>query len=175
MRNWYLKIIQSVLWLGLFILCALLLRSFYSSDRIVIDKYSNWVVLQCGEGNISVRVGHAPNSESRPALIWHTAVSTNVSPNSDEDRIGSTESFKFRVEGSSMSGEESTEIVINVPILVLVLLLIIMMIILRYCRNKSSKIPGTCMVCGYDLRATPERCPECGTTYLDSRLMENPT
>lgn len=35
-------------------------------------------------------------------------------------------------------------------------------------RRRAMRRAGRCPVCGYDLRASPERCPECGAVVLQS-------
>ena len=48
--------------------------------------------------------------------------------------------------------------------LVLVLLIAPLRLSFVRLKGRSRFRAGRCVACGYDLRASPDRCPECGTT-----------
>jgi hypothetical protein len=52
---------------------------------------------------------------------------------------------------------------LNVPLWFVLLAVAMTFLASLRLRRPRSKSPGLCPVCSYDLRATPERCPECGT------------
>jgi hypothetical protein len=61
--------------------------------------------------------------------------------------------------------------VIQVPYwLVLLVPLSALAVVTRRHRRYARLASGCCVACGYDLRATPRRCPECGAVPTGPRV-----
>lgn len=77
--------------------------------------------------------------------------------------------YKFEV--SKSEGENATYRTVNISLWPLVVLfgtwplVRFSRILVRRRRFKYRAKNGLCIACGYDLRSSPERCPECGKTY----------
>jgi hypothetical protein len=41
-------------------------------------------------------------------------------------------------------------------------------------RSRRQQRLGRCLICGYDLRSTPNRCPECGTVPMHDSSLQRP-
>ena len=63
---------------------------------------------------------------------------------------------------SSVPTPGERDVVLTFPLWLLALVLAAMPTVRAYRRLRAPRSPGSCSRCGYDLRASPDHCPECG-------------
>jgi hypothetical protein len=82
-------------------------------------------------------------------------------------------SFTFAAGRDRLPGDAADHWYVVLPFWLLVLIFGLMpsWASVRYVRRRRATAAfGHCPACGYDLRATPERCPECGTVVANAPL-----
>jgi hypothetical protein len=93
---------------------------------------------------------------------WYAA-----GPQSTSFRSTPTPGFRARhYVDTRWVGYRSDDWTLAVPHWVVMALLLVMPVVVgssRFLAARRARQTGRCAVCGYDLRATPQRCPECGT------------
>jgi hypothetical protein len=142
---------------------ALWVRSYYATDSVRWAKAGDWHSYGCARGRILYL-----RARAHPDLS--AAFERRAEP-----RIANVETHQWlvtdfiRFAGFAFgkgSGNGYAGWAIVFPLWSTTLLFAVppTLWLLGWRRRRRGRRQGLCRTCGYDLRATPERCPECGTT-----------
>ncbi len=184
MKRRFVNFVSAIVVLLAIVLTLVWVRSWYTADEVV--GQSTPFYFRCISGKGRLQVGAA--FWNGKAKIYHLAEACeDFSPflgfgNLYTDSIDTTSSWHgiefvsgkidFHGTGKSWHGDRSY-FAITIPdgdcVAALALVAAIRFIprIVRHRLRRQRAKSGACLKCGYDLRATPDCCPECGTIRAD--------
>jgi len=145
-------------------LCALWVRSYLRTDTVCVVRGRTLLYWESSRGAVAFALytGFPPSDEpvvqeaSVRGWAWQTT------PGRDRYR-GVKRTFGFYWY-SMATPPGSVQRIVHLPDAAVLLAGAFLPALraARWWRSRQGPKPGTCARCGYDLRATPDRCPECG-------------
>jgi hypothetical protein len=119
--------------------------SYWRSIGVVAELWTNFYAgIVCHRGSIALFWRHGPYVVAR--FDWF------AEPARTDPRIHQFLNFLW-----------SSAFVTAIGIPLWLCSIVFAYLAIRLLRTPKLPTPGLCSTCGYDLRATPDRCPECGT------------
>lgn len=152
---------------------GLWVRSHYRSNSFNVTYSPNWeFAVQISMGEVRARIVENQYGTRAVCLLTYIYFQPAGVPSElDElDQVlgqvpsfSSYHKFGFRRMGVTFMGRSINEIDVPFWFFTLSFSVLPVMRLRKIGKNRTNSRAGLCPICSYDLRATPDRCPECGS------------
>jgi hypothetical protein len=159
---WLAAVVSAVVFV---LVCVLWVRSYWRQDTLAgYCARDHWVEVSSGRGRVLLaHVSRDNLAESRLLRGYQAEVVYPEEPgarHTGAHRLGF--GFYRHLSPPQLVGFNTTMLWLPDWLLILLSAPVPLAFVRRSIRRRNRAASGSCLRCGYDLRATPERCPECG-------------